>query len=84
MTCLTEGFTTIGSALALTVSINGKSDSSQSLSVASTVASVTSITPTSYSPVLKTNVYIVLSSDYSGSYDRDDFLVYLVPQSPSS
>jgi IPT/TIG domain len=43
------------------------------------VASVSSISPSTYSPVVKTTLTITISNTYTGGFTRDDFKVYLIP-----
>ena len=44
------------------------------------VATITSISPSSYSPVLKTDLEIVIdSTNYSGDWNKDHFTVMLIP-----
>jgi len=49
------------------------------VAVNAVVASVSSISPDNYSPVLKTDLVITLSADYTGAYDTEDFTVQIVP-----
>jgi len=85
ITCLTEGLSGQAGQTGITVdvSINGVTDSSLVVSVSSSAAAVLSITPDNYSPVLKTDLIIELSSDYTGSYDVDDFTVQIIPSDSS-
>jgi len=67
----------------VTVTVNGQSDTYSSVVVSSNSAQIDSVTPSTYSPVLKTDLEIVISSGFSGSFTKDDFTVMLVPQDSS-
>lgn len=69
----------------MTVIINGQTVSnSQVFDMKAAVISGTSITPSSVSPVLKTEVTVQLDSDFPFTLNRDDFTINATDQTNSS
>lgn len=80
MLCITEPFSTasLGLSLTVTVTVNGVSDTSLSAGVSSVVRVANTVDPSSYSPVLKTNVNIYFDSTLDYTLDVDDLYVTLL------
>jgi hypothetical protein len=80
MLCLTQPFasTSLGQSLTVTISVNGVSDTSLSVGVSSVVRIANSVSPASYSPVLKTNVMIFFDSSLDYTLETEDLYVTLV------
>lgn len=78
LVCLTSAFNEgdLSTTMTPTLVINGKTVShSKSLDTKSVVYSATAITPSSASPVLKTDVTIQLDTAFPFTLNRDDFTV---------
>lgn len=60
---------------AVTVSVNGVEDSSLAIVLTQSAESTLSMTPTSVSPVLKTEITIFLATDYTETLVKEDFSV---------
>jgi hypothetical protein len=73
--CITSKFTSTSPSL--TVTVNGVTDSSQSVTVGTDPTRVVSITPNSVSPVLKTLLTIKVSG-YPNTLDKNDLEVFAV------
>lgn len=81
--CMTHGFTSGTSSASLTVTVNGASLTyGTALTVMTDPTSVSSITPNSVSPVLKTPVKIIVT-DYSFTLVKEDLEVTIVSRGVS-
>lgn len=67
----------------MTVSVNGVSDSSTTLSISSSPALITEIIPQSASPVIKGFITLKISG-FSGTLNKNDFEVKLVSTTDSN
>jgi hypothetical protein len=81
--CLSTAFASGVTTDTLTVTINAQSDSSQTATVTSAPAVITSIQPWLASPVLKTNLTLWVSG-FSSTLDPDDLTITLTQQANSS
>lgn len=85
--CLTSAFaeSLTSTTVTPTITINGVAVShSVSLTTTDTLYSVTSITPSSASPVLKTDIVIQLDTSFPYTLDRDDFTVNATDENDST
>lgn len=78
ITCILDRFGTASSSAQVTVAINTVSDNSLSVSMVSSLPSGVSMSPSSVSPVLKTDLTITLDSNYPYTLSESDFNVTLL------
>ncbi len=79
ITCITKRFTSSPpSTSQVTVEINSVSDSSLTVNMVTSLPQGISMSPTSVSPVLKTDLTITLQSDYAYTLDAADFTATLL------
>ena len=81
--CKTNEFASGGSSPTMTIALNGQT-TTQGVSVSSSSTTLESISPDNYSPVLKTDLIFVLSADYTGDWNPNNFDIKLVPQDSES
>jgi hypothetical protein len=86
ITCKTNPFNVVedGASVTVTVTVNGVVDESQSVTVKTALPSALSMSPTSVSPVLKSEVDIVLSADFADILTREEFQVRAVSSEDES
>lgn len=77
VTCVTEEFTAGLKSAALIITVNGKVDSTHTVTISDGPALVTSMVPSSVSPVLKTIIKFTVAG-FVDTIDPDDLLVSFV------
>lgn len=86
--CMVSGFDSASidssTPYTLTVSVNGVTDSSQSVNILATKQSGVSVSPSSVSPVLSTTITVTLESTYPHTLAAEDFEATLVDASDST